>query len=115
MTCLLNYLYTFTVLVELRVQEEGVGEHLPAFYLCYACVFISVSRSVTLVGEADRKMLKAAIKHSSGEDKIRHRIIPAEVVQTWFEKLENLNSEIADILTEEKEERQVGSSMVFCP
>jgi len=62
---------------------------------------------VTLVGEADRKILKAAIKHSSGEDKIRHRIIPPEVVQTWFEKIESLNCEIAEILTEEKEERQV--------
>ena len=71
-------------------------------------------RSVTLVGEADRKILKAAIKHSSGEDKIRHRIIPAEVVQTWFEKVESLNCEIADILTEEKEERQVRPPVRFC-
>jgi ATP-dependent RNA helicase DDX27 len=68
---------------------------------------------VTLVGEADRKILKAAIKHSSGEDKIRHRIIPAEVVQIWFEKIESLNCEIADILTEEKEERQVCSANRF--
>jgi hypothetical protein len=76
--------------------------------------FILVSRSVTLVGEADRKILKAAIKHSSGDDKIRHRIIPAEVVQTWFDKIESLNSEIADILTEEKEERQVRPDSVPC-
>jgi ATP-dependent RNA helicase DDX27 len=71
------------------------------------------SRSVTLVGEADRRTLKAAIKHSSGEDKIRHRIVAAEVVQTWFEKIESLNSEIADILTEEKEERQVRLATFF--
>lgn len=64
---------------------------------------------MTLVGEADRKLLKGVIKHSSGEDKIRHRIIPPEVVQTWLEKVESLNGEISDILVEETEERQVCS------
>ena len=62
---------------------------------------------MTLVGEADRKFLRGVIKHSSGEDRIRNRIIPPEVVQTWLEKVESLNGEIADILIEEKEERQV--------
>ncbi|KAF8908956.1 P-loop containing nucleoside triphosphate hydrolase protein [Gymnopilus junonius] len=64
-------------------------------------------RSVTLVGETDRKMLKAAIKHSSGEDQVRHRIVPAESVQTWVEKLDILKGEIAEILKEEKEEKQI--------
>jgi ATP-dependent RNA helicase DDX27 len=62
---------------------------------------------VTLVGEADRKMLKAAIKHSAGEDKVRHRVVPAEAVTKWTEKLEDLKGEIAEILEEEKEEKQV--------
>lgn len=62
---------------------------------------------MTLVGEADRKMLKAAIKHSSGEDQVRHRIVPAESVQTWVERLNDLKGEIAEILKEEKEEKQV--------
>lgn len=64
-------------------------------------------RSVTLVGEADRKMLKAAIKRSTGEDQVRHRIVPAETIQMWVEKLANLKTEIAGILEEEKEEKQV--------
>ncbi|KAF9527593.1 ATP-dependent RNA helicase drs1 [Crepidotus variabilis] len=64
-------------------------------------------RSVTLVGEADRKLLKAAIKHSSNEDQVRHRIIPPEVLQTWVERLEGLKDEIADILKEEKEEKHL--------
>lgn len=75
--------------------------------------FIFVSRSVTLVGEADRKILKAAIKHSSGGDRIRHRIIPAEFVQTWFERIDSLNNEIAAILAEEKEEKQVNLTIQF--
>lgn len=69
--------------------------------------------SVTLVGEADRKMLKAAIKRSSGEDQVRHRIIPAETIQTYVEKLAGLNGEIAEILKEEKEEKHVWFSLVF--
>ncbi|KAH9898412.1 DEAD-domain-containing protein [Cubamyces lactineus] len=64
-------------------------------------------RSVTLVGEADRKMLKAAIKHSTSEDQVRHRQVPPEVVAKWSQKLEGLKGEIAEILQEEKEERQL--------
>ncbi|RPD82565.1 DEAD-domain-containing protein [Lentinus tigrinus ALCF2SS1-7] len=64
-------------------------------------------RSVTLVGEADRKMLKAAIKHSSGEDQVRHRQVPPEVVSKWSQKLDNLKQEISEVLQEEKEEKQL--------
>ncbi|KAL7285300.1 hypothetical protein ACG7TL_000395 [Trametes sanguinea] len=64
-------------------------------------------RSVTLVGEADRKMLKAAIKHSSNEDQVRHRQVPPEVVAKWSKKLESLKGEISEILQEEKEEKHL--------
>ncbi|ESK88904.1 atp-dependent rna helicase [Moniliophthora roreri MCA 2997] len=64
-------------------------------------------RSVTLVGEADRKMLKAAIKHGAGEDKVRHRIVLPEAVSKWAEKLEELKDEIGEVLKEEKEEKQM--------
>lgn len=62
---------------------------------------------MTLVGEADRKMLKAAIKHASAEDKVRHRQVPAEAVAKWSQKLEGLKDEISEVLREEKEEKQV--------
>ncbi|KAI0814942.1 P-loop containing nucleoside triphosphate hydrolase protein [Irpex lacteus] len=64
-------------------------------------------RSVTLVGEADRKMLKAAIKHASGEDQVRHRQVPQEAVQKWAQKLDELKDEISAVLQEEKEEKQL--------
>ncbi|KIM85227.1 hypothetical protein PILCRDRAFT_5570 [Piloderma croceum F 1598] len=64
-------------------------------------------RSVTLVGESDRKMLKAAIKHGSGEDKVRHRVVPPEAVSKWAEKLNSMKDEISEILQEEKEEKQI--------
>jgi len=61
-------------------------------------------------------MLKAAIKRSSGEDQVRHRIIPAETIQTYVEKLAGLNGEIAEILKEEKEEKHVCLSFcIFSP
>ncbi|KAF8560373.1 DEAD-domain-containing protein, partial [Imleria badia] len=64
-------------------------------------------RSLTLVGEGDRKILKAVVKHSDGGDNIRHRIIPTDVLTRWVKKVENLKLEIASILQEEKEEKQM--------
>ncbi|KIJ21730.1 hypothetical protein PAXINDRAFT_173799 [Paxillus involutus ATCC 200175] len=64
-------------------------------------------RSITLVGEGDRKMLKAAIKHSVGEDNVRHRVIPADVLARWAKKVEEVKADIVVILQEEKEEKQI--------
>ncbi|PWZ00088.1 DEAD-domain-containing protein [Testicularia cyperi] len=61
-------------------------------------------RAVTLVGEADRKMLKLAIKKSTA-DQVKHRIIPAEVTQKMLDTLEELKPEVDAVLKEEKEER----------
>lgn len=66
-----------------------------------------MQRSVTLVGESDRKVLKAAIKRATGEDQVRHRTVPSEIVARWTKKLESLKNEIAGVLNEEKEEKQV--------
>jgi ATP-dependent RNA helicase DDX27 len=70
-------------------------------------MLMSKQRSVTLVGEADRKVLKAAIKRAAGEDQVRHRTIPSEIVAKWAKRLESLKDEIAGVLQEEKEEKQV--------
>ncbi|KAI0002090.1 P-loop containing nucleoside triphosphate hydrolase protein [Russula vinacea] len=64
-------------------------------------------RSITLVGEADRKVLKAAIKRAAGEDQVRHRTIPSEIVTKWSKKLESLKHEITGVLQDEKEEKQL--------
>ena len=68
------------------------------------------------MGEADRKVLKAAIKRAAGEDQVRHRTIPSEIVAKWSRKLESLKDEIAGVMREEKEEKQVRmaeSTIVF--
>lgn len=59
-------------------------------------------------------MLKAAIKHSAGEDQVRHRHVPPEVVAKWAQKLEDLKEEIAGVLHEEKEEKQVSFLLAYC-
>jgi ATP-dependent RNA helicase DDX27 len=64
---------------------------------------------VTLVGEGDRKILKAAIKHSNGQDQIRHRVIAPDVMQKWTKKLEELKNDVREILREEKEEKEVSN------
>ncbi|EAU93002.1 ATP-dependent RNA helicase drs1 [Coprinopsis cinerea okayama7 len=64
-------------------------------------------KSVTLVGEADRKLLKAAIKHAAGEDQVRQRVLDTTVVQKYADKLEGLKGEIAEVMREEKEEKQL--------
>lgn len=61
-------------------------------------------RSITLVGEADRKMLKAVVKQSPA-DQIRHRMIPTGAVTEMAERLEGMKDEIAEVLKEEKEEK----------
>lgn len=52
-------------------------------------------------------MLKAAIKHATAEDSVRHRQVPADAVSKWTAKLDALKNEIAEVLQEEKEEKQV--------
>jgi ATP-dependent RNA helicase DDX27 len=59
-------------------------------------------------------MLKAAIKHASGEDQVRHRLVPADVIQQWSTKLNEMKDEISAILREEKEEKEVNTSYVVC-
>lgn len=66
-----------------------------------------------MVGEADRKILKAAIKHSAGEDQVRHRVVPPDTVVKFAEKLESLKDEITEIMKEEQEEKQVCSDVFF--
>jgi ATP-dependent RNA helicase DDX27 len=64
------------------------------------------------VGEADRKILKAAIKRAAGEDQVRHRTIAAEIVAKWSKKLESLKDDVAEVLREEKEEKQVQNDTI---
>ncbi|KAJ9119558.1 nucleolar DEAD-box protein required for synthesis of 60S ribosomal subunit [Naganishia vaughanmartiniae] len=61
-------------------------------------------RAISLVGEADRKMLKAAIKQSPAEQ-VRHRVIPQDAIAKCADLLEELRDEVSEVLKEEKEEK----------
>jgi hypothetical protein len=52
-------------------------------------------------------MLKAAIKHSTDADKVRHRTLPSEQVALWAAKLDEIKDEITAVMKEEKEEKAV--------
>lgn len=52
-------------------------------------------------------MLKAVIKHSSDQDNVRHRVLPAELVSQWATELDSLKDEVSEIMQEEKQEKQV--------
>lgn len=62
-------------------------------------------RSVSLVGESDRKILKLAIKNSN--DQVKQRIISSALIQQYKQSIETLSEAIEDILKEEKEEKDV--------
>lgn len=59
---------------------------------------------MTLVGEADRKMLKMAIKSSVGAQ-VKNRVVAHDVIQRYKTKVESLAPQIKEVLAEEKEER----------
>ncbi|KAI8086976.1 P-loop containing nucleoside triphosphate hydrolase protein [Gilbertella persicaria] len=61
-------------------------------------------RSVTLVGEADRKMLKMAIKSAQGSQ-VKNRVVNHDLIQKYKQKVESLSDQIKEVLAEEKEEK----------
>lgn len=63
-------------------------------------------RSISLVGEPDRKMLKAVMKRSDA-GKVKHRLIPPDQVKAMMQKLEELKPEVTGVLQEEQAEKEV--------
>lgn len=61
-------------------------------------------RAVSLITEADRKVLKMAIKNAGKESAIKNRIIPASVVSKYSLKIDRLSAKIDEIIGEEKQE-----------
>lgn len=61
-------------------------------------------RSVTLVGEADRRLLKTVLKKSPASQ-IKHRLIPHDVVAQVAERIASLKGDVDEVLKEEKEEK----------
>jgi ATP-dependent RNA helicase DDX27 len=66
---------------------------------------------LTLVGESDRKLVKLAMKHAPPES-IKQRVIPMEVIQEVTLELHELEGEVMAVQREEKEEKEVSTSLL---
>lgn len=65
-------------------------------------------KSCTLASEPDRKVVKAAVKSARAQGaKVTSRLLEQDVINAMEKKLEELASDIEDILKEEKEEKQI--------
>ncbi|NXG21566.1 DDX27 helicase, partial [Grallaria varia] len=65
-------------------------------------------RSVSLVGEEERKMLKDIVK--TAKTPVKARILPQDVILKFREKIENLEKDIYAVLCLEREEREMQQS-----
>ena len=65
----------------------------------------SAGKSVSLVGEADRKLLKMATKHS--KQTVKHRKIPMDILTKYSKVITDLQPKVKEILAQEKEEKMV--------
>ncbi|NXX68819.1 DDX27 helicase, partial [Spizella passerina] len=65
-------------------------------------------RSVSLVGEEERKMLKEIVK--TAKTPVKARILPQDVILKFREKIENLEKDIYAVLCLEREEREMQQS-----
>ncbi|CAH8495774.1 unnamed protein product [Heterobilharzia americana] len=66
---------------------------------------MNVGRAVSLVGEADRKLLKQIMKEAPYP--VRARVIPSEVIASYHSKITRLEPIIGKILAAEAEEREL--------
>ncbi|KAI9220268.1 P-loop containing nucleoside triphosphate hydrolase protein [Blastocladiella britannica] len=67
-------------------------------------------RAISLVGEADRKLLRLVIKNATSADQIKHRVIPATVLDKYAAKVEASHDDIRAVLEDEKAERDLRSA-----
>ncbi|KAM4692572.1 putative ATP-dependent RNA helicase DDX27 [Rhinophrynus dorsalis] len=65
-------------------------------------------RSVSLVGEEERKMLKEIVKKAQAP--VKARILPQDVISKFRDKITKLEKEIYSVLQLEKEEREMQKS-----
>ena len=63
-------------------------------------------RSVTLVGEKGRKILKEVVKQAKVPPK--SRVISPSVIEKYKEKIKSFEEEITTIMKQEEEEKEVG-------
>lgn len=64
-----------------------------------------VGVSVSLAGEQERSLVKEIIKNA--KNPVKNRIIPPDIVGKYNKKLQSLESDVENILEEERQEREL--------
>ena len=72
-----------------------------------------ILRSVTLVGEKGRKVLKEAVKEAKCP--VKSRLVPQEVVLRYRDRIKHLEKEVKQIMKQEEEEKQVRDTAFLPP
>lgn len=69
-------------------------------------------RSVSLITDSlsDRKLLKEIVRNAQKTNVCKHRVVPADVIAEFREKIENLRPDIRNVLEGEQEEEMVWNS-----
>ncbi|XP_055020679.1 probable ATP-dependent RNA helicase DDX27 isoform X3 [Boleophthalmus pectinirostris] len=65
-------------------------------------------RSVSLVGEAERRMLKEVVK--TAKSAVKARVLPPEVILKFRDHIEKLEKDVEAVLKLEREEREMAAS-----
>ncbi|KAK7877271.1 hypothetical protein WMY93_032025 [Mugilogobius chulae] len=65
-------------------------------------------RSVSLVGEAERKMLKEVVK--SAKSAVKARVLPPEVILKFRDHIQKLEKDVEAVIRLEREEREMAAS-----
>lgn len=68
-------------------------------------------RSVSFIGEQDRKMLKLAMKHA--KESVKHRKIPHDLCLKYVKIFKELLPKIKEIIEVEKEEKMASFSFPY--
>lgn len=62
-------------------------------------------RSISLVGENGRKLLKEIVKEA--RNPVKSRVIAPEIIEKFKKKLKSFEDDVQEILKQEKEDREV--------
>ncbi|XP_015922344.1 probable ATP-dependent RNA helicase DDX27 [Parasteatoda tepidariorum] len=64
-------------------------------------------RSVSMVGEKERKLLKEIVKQA--KNPVKHRLVPADVIAKYQEKVTSLEEDLSRVMREEREDKEMKS------